>query len=72
MVLADVDETKAQEAVKELRLAGYEAVCVVGDALGEVFPVKAVDAASQGIQEGQLSNQQCRYTTLTISPYVQR
>lgn len=45
-VLADVDETKAKEAVKELRLAGYRAICVVGDALDEGFPAKAVDAAS--------------------------
>ncbi|KAJ5816511.1 hypothetical protein N7447_008744 [Penicillium robsamsonii] len=45
IVLADVDETKANEAVKELRLEGYEAACVVGDALDEAFPAKAVAAA---------------------------
>ncbi|KAJ5154447.1 uncharacterized protein N7500_009886 [Penicillium coprophilum] len=45
IVLADVDETKANEAVKELRVAGYEAACVVGDALDEAFPEKAVTAA---------------------------
>jgi NADP-dependent 3-hydroxy acid dehydrogenase YdfG len=44
-VLADVDETKANEAIKELRFAGYKAICVVGDALDEAFPAKAVAAA---------------------------
>ncbi|KAJ5455155.1 hypothetical protein N7475_010276 [Penicillium sp. IBT 31633x] len=45
IVLADVDEAKANQAVKELRAAGYEAVCVVGDAVHEEFPAKAVEAA---------------------------
>ncbi|CAI7654789.1 unnamed protein product [Penicillium crustosum] len=45
IVLADVDETKANEVIKELRLAGHEATCVVGDALDEAFPAKAVEAA---------------------------
>lgn len=44
-MLADVDQTKANEAVKELRLAGHGATCVVGDALHEAFPSKAVEAA---------------------------
>lgn len=44
-MLADVDQTKANEAVEELRLAGHEATCVVGDALDEAFPSKAVEAA---------------------------
>lgn len=44
-MLADVDETKVNEAVKELQIAGYEAVCVVGDAVNEAFPAKAVEAA---------------------------
>lgn len=44
-MLADVDEAKANQAVKELRAAGYEAVCVVGDAVHEEFPAKAVEAA---------------------------
>ncbi|KAJ5210653.1 hypothetical protein N7491_010460 [Penicillium cf. griseofulvum] len=45
IVLADVDEAKANETIKELRLAGYEAVYVVGDALDEAFPAKAVAGA---------------------------
>ncbi|KAJ6133183.1 hypothetical protein N7471_008398 [Penicillium samsonianum] len=45
IVLADVDETKANEAVKELRPVGYDAVCVVGNALDKAFLAKAVDAA---------------------------
>lgn len=44
-MLADVDETKANEAIKELRVVGYEAACFVGDALDEAFPAKAVEAA---------------------------
>ncbi|KAJ5776054.1 uncharacterized protein N7511_001065 [Penicillium nucicola] len=45
IVLADVDEVKANQAVDELRLAGYEAICVVGDAVDEAFPAIAVGAA---------------------------
>lgn len=45
IVLADVDQTKANEAVAELRGTGYDAVCVVGNALDEAFPAKAVEAA---------------------------
>lgn len=43
-MIADVDDKKANEAVEELRVKGYEAVCVVGDAVNEAFPAKAVEA----------------------------
>lgn len=45
IVIADVSEEKAIEAVRELRAAGYEAASVVGDALADGFAEKAVKAA---------------------------
>ena len=40
----DLDETKAQGVVQEIRDAGYEAECYPGDALDESFPTQLVAA----------------------------
>lgn len=70
-MLADVDETKANEAVKELRLAGYDAVCVVGIALDKAFLAKAVDAALETFEKVNCLINNAG-TTITISPHFQR
>jgi NAD(P)-dependent dehydrogenase (short-subunit alcohol dehydrogenase family) len=36
---------KAQQAVQELQARGHRAACVVGNALDETFPTKAVGFA---------------------------
>ncbi|MBE3046367.1 SDR family NAD(P)-dependent oxidoreductase [Candidatus Bathyarchaeota archaeon] len=45
IVIADVSEVKASEAVRELRADGYEAASFVGDALEDGFAEKAVKGA---------------------------
>ncbi|KAH7140043.1 short-chain dehydrogenase/reductase SDR [Dactylonectria estremocensis] len=45
IVIADVSDEKANEAVHELRSAGHEAVAFVGDALEDGFAEKAVKAS---------------------------
>lgn len=45
IVIADVSQEKASEAVRDLRAKGYEAASVVGDALEPDFAEKAVKGA---------------------------
>ena len=45
IVIADVSEPRASQAVRELRSNGYEAAYVVGDALEDGFAEKVVGAA---------------------------
>ena len=45
IVIADVSQEKATQAVQELQDSGYEATAVVGDALADGFAEKAVKGA---------------------------